>query len=107
MGSNTRTKRYYGHITLHKNMKFYIKDFLSKCDQIRSFLRIWSYLLKKSLMENFMFCAVLNLKFALVGLVGLTFVAGLFLGINRVSVFSIFYNFVILYVHILSNYIFN
>ena len=59
MGSNTRTKRYYGHITLHKNMKFYIKDFLSKCDQIRSFLRIWSYLLKKSLMEIFLFYAVL------------------------------------------------
>ena len=39
-------------------MKFSIKDFLSKCDQIRSFLRIWSYLLKKSLKENFGFCAV-------------------------------------------------
>ena len=34
-------------------MKFSIKDFLSKCDQIRSFLRIWSHFLKKSLMENF------------------------------------------------------
>ena len=34
-------------------MKFSIKDFFSKCDQIRSFLRIWSHLLKKSLMENF------------------------------------------------------
>ena len=33
-------------------------NFFSKCDQIRSFLRIWSYLLKKSLMENFIFCAV-------------------------------------------------
>ena len=32
-----------------------IKDFFSKCDQIRSFLGIWSYLLKKSLMENFFF----------------------------------------------------
>ena len=39
-------------------MKFSIKDFLSKCDQIRSFLQIWSLLLKKSLMENFIFCAV-------------------------------------------------
>ena len=37
-------------------MKFYIKDFFSKCDQILSFLGIW--LLKKSLMENFSFCAV-------------------------------------------------
>ena len=39
-------------------MKFSIKDFFSQCDQIRSFLRIWSHLLKKSLMENFIFCAV-------------------------------------------------
>ena len=39
-------------------MKFSIKGFFSKYDQIRSFLRIWSLLLKKSLMENFIFCAV-------------------------------------------------
>ena len=32
-----------------------IKDFFSKCDQIRSFLRLWSHLLKKSLMENCIF----------------------------------------------------
>ena len=38
--------------TLIKKMKFSIKDFFSKCDQILSFLRIWSHLLKKSLMEN-------------------------------------------------------
>ena len=38
-----------------QKMKFSIMDFLSKCDQIQSFLRIWSYLLKKSLMENFIF----------------------------------------------------
>ena len=41
-----------------QNMKFSIKDFSSKCDQIRSFLRIWSHLLEKSFMENFIFCAV-------------------------------------------------
>ena len=41
-------------------MKFSIKDFFSKCDQIRSVLRIWSHLLKKSIMENFIFCAVIN-----------------------------------------------
>ena len=40
-------------------MKFFIKDFSSKYDQIRSFQRIWSHLLKKSLMENFIFCAVI------------------------------------------------
>ena len=39
-------------------MKFSIKDFFGKCDQIRSLLQIWSNLLKKSLMENFIFCAV-------------------------------------------------
>ena len=36
-------------------MKFSIKDFLSKCDQVRRKLAIWSHLLKKSLMENFHF----------------------------------------------------
>ena len=40
-------------------MKFSIKDFYSKCDKIRSYLPIWLYLPeKKSLMENFIFCAV-------------------------------------------------
>ena len=39
-------------------MKFSIKDFFSKCDQIRRGLRIWSHLLKKSLMKNLIFCAV-------------------------------------------------
>ena len=41
-----------------QKMKFSIKDFISKCDQIRRKLRIWSHLLKKSLMENFIFRAV-------------------------------------------------
>ena len=45
--------------SLHKKMKFSITDFFSICDQIRSFLLIWSHLLKKSLMENFTFCAVI------------------------------------------------
>ena len=36
-----------------------MKDFSSKCDQIRRKLRIWSHLLEKSLMENFIFCALL------------------------------------------------
>ena len=39
--------------------KFSIKDFFSKWDEIRNFLRIWSHLRKISLMENFVFCAVL------------------------------------------------
>ena len=41
-----------------QKMRFSIKNFLCKCDQIRSKLRIWSHLLKKSLMENFIFCAL-------------------------------------------------
>ena len=35
-----------------------IKNFFSKCKQICRKLRIWSHLLKKSLMENFIFCPV-------------------------------------------------
>ena len=41
-----------------QKMKFSIKDFFSKCYQIRSFRRVWSHLLEKSLMENFIFFAV-------------------------------------------------
>ena len=35
-------------------MKFSIKDFFNKCDKICSFLQIWSRLLMKSRMENWM-----------------------------------------------------
>ena len=52
-------------ITLHKKMEFSMKDFFSKCDPICWKLRIWSHLLKKSLMENFSFCAVLVSRLAL------------------------------------------
>ena len=41
-----------------QKIKFSIKDVFSKRDQISRELRIWSHLLKKSLMENFIFCAV-------------------------------------------------
>ena len=44
-----------------QKMKFSITDFFSKCEQIRSFLQIWSHLLMKSLMDNFIFCAVFEL----------------------------------------------
>ena len=47
----------YTHSTAQK-MKFYIKDFFSKSDQTLSFLHILSHLLKKSLMKNFIVCAV-------------------------------------------------
>ena len=46
-------------ITAQK-IKFYIKDFFSKYDQIRS------YLLKKSLMKNFIFCAVYIFLFVMI-----------------------------------------
>ena len=39
-------------------IEFFHYGFLSKCDQIRWILQIWSYLLKKSLMEKFIFCVV-------------------------------------------------
>ena len=38
-------------------MKFSIKDFFNKCDQIRRKLQIYSHLMKKSVMKNFIFCA--------------------------------------------------
>ena len=43
-----------------QKIKFSINGFFSKCDQINSFLRIWSNLLKNSLMENFIFCEVIT-----------------------------------------------
>ena len=51
----------YNFVTLYtaQKNKFSTKDFFSKCDQIRSFLRIWSYLLKKFLMEKIVFCVAL------------------------------------------------
>ena len=56
---------------LEKNLqitKFFVKDFFSKCDQIRWKLRIWS---KKSLMENFIFCGVIGFYFFCYRIVGL------------------------------------
>ena len=41
-----------------QKMKFSIKNFFSKRDQICSFQRIWSHLCKKSLMESSILCAV-------------------------------------------------
>ena len=49
-----KTDENIGNITAQK-MKFSIKDFFSKCDQILRKLRIWSHLLKKSSAENFIF----------------------------------------------------
>ena len=43
-----------------QKIKFSCKNFFSRCDQIRSFLGIWLHLLRKFLMENFIFCTVLT-----------------------------------------------
>ena len=51
------TEKIYLHNTVQKT-EFSVKDLFSKCEQICSFLRIWSQLLKKSYPENFIFCAV-------------------------------------------------
>ena len=45
-------------INTAEKVKFSINNFLSKCDQIRSFQQICSHLLKKSLIENFIFLAM-------------------------------------------------
>ena len=68
-------------------MKFSIKDFFSKCDQIRRKLRIWSHLLKKSLMENFIFCAVIKAMFEFIRKV--FFTAMTFFSFNVLNVNSL------------------
>ena len=46
-------------INTAQNIKFSIKDFFSNCDQIRSFMRNWSYLLKEILYGKLHFlCSV-------------------------------------------------
>ena len=50
--------------TLHKKMKLFIQDFFSKCDKIRRKLRMQLHLLKKSLIENFIFCSLRVFNFA-------------------------------------------
>ena len=45
-------------ISTAQKMKFFIKDFFSICNQIRRKVRVWSHLLKKSLMGSFIFSAV-------------------------------------------------
>ena len=48
----------YVYVNTAQKMKFSMKDFVYKCDQICNLQRIWPHLLKKSLMENFIFCAL-------------------------------------------------
>ena len=51
-------RKFKNAFNIAQKMKFCIKDFFIKCDQIRSFLQICSYLLKKPFMENLIFCVV-------------------------------------------------
>ena len=52
---------FYHHKVHCTKMKFSVKDIFSKCDQIAD-MQIWSHLLKKSLMENFSFFAVIKMR---------------------------------------------
>ena len=55
---NNQTYSIYQSSGTLQKMRFSIKHFFSKCDQIRRKLRIWSHSLQKSLIENFFFRAV-------------------------------------------------
>ena len=59
--SSHNSRGFLAQMFTNKNgtkLKLPIKDFFSKCDQIHRNLQIWSHVLKKSLMENNIFCAV-------------------------------------------------
>ena len=47
------------HVCTAQKIKFSIKDFFNKCEPMRSFMWIWSHLMKKSWTENWIFYAVL------------------------------------------------
>ena len=55
--SKSSVKYFVKKCTAQK-MKFSIRNFFRKCDQIRSFMQIWSHLLKKFLMGNFIFLCI-------------------------------------------------
>ena len=52
------TYRHVHDLNATQKMKFSIRNFFCKCNQICRFQRIWSHLLKKSFTENFIFCIV-------------------------------------------------
>ena len=53
--------KYKDQVSTAQKMKFSIKNFFSKCDQIRRKLQILLHLSKKSLMKYFISCAVQHL----------------------------------------------
>ena len=59
-----QTEITFNQYTLHKKMKFFTKDFVSKCDKKCRKLQRWSHLLKKFLMENFIFSCRDNVTLA-------------------------------------------
>ena len=57
------TKTLCFHFSCAQKMMFFSKDFFTKCDQIRTFLWVWSHLLKKSSQKTSFLCsAVSNLE---------------------------------------------
>ena len=50
--------KFFNELVPAQKIKFSVNDFFSKCDQIHNLQRTRSHLLKKSFMENFIFCAV-------------------------------------------------
>ena len=58
-----RLTHYWIHAKYHcEDIKLSVKDFFGKSDQFgKSFLQIWSHLLKKFSTEKFIFCAVYQL----------------------------------------------
>ena len=45
-------------VATHTKMKFFVQDLFITDDQIRRKFQVWSHLLKKPLMKNFISCAV-------------------------------------------------
>ena len=45
-------------VATHTKMKFFVQDLFITYDQIRRKFQVWSHLLKKPLMKNFISCAV-------------------------------------------------
>ena len=67
-GNGLKSLNFVGKLcSLHaaQKMKFSVKDFFSKCDKIRRKLRIWSHLMKKSLIRKLYFLCSYTLEMIL------------------------------------------
>ena len=68
IGNGLKSLNFVGNLcSLHaaQKMKFSVKDFFSKCDKIRRKLRIWSHLMKKSLIRKLYFLCSYTLEMIL------------------------------------------